>query len=744
MPLHVWLPRAHPIAPAPVSALMSGVMIKVAIYGLVRVLVDWVGVLPVWFGVLVLAVGALSAVGGVVYALFQHDLKRLLAMHSIENIGIIVLGIGACLVLRARGADAWAAFALAAALLHTLNHAVFKALLFLGAGAFERAVGSLELDRLGGLLRRMPWTGGAFLVGAMAIAGLPPLNGFASEWLTLQALLHVPAYGHVADGTAGAIALAALAATAALAVFCFVKVVGLVLLGPPRAKADAAAVEPGWSMRGAVVFLALACVVLGAAPGVLFGVLAGLAPWVANASTALGLQLPGTGSLPTSGIALALVGLTAAFVLLRGRRRAAPAPTWACGQPLGRELNWTSAGFTKPLRLVLEFVLRPEREIDVVTERGVVQTVSYSGRVPHLIDERLYGPLARISLTGARRARRLQSGSIGTYAAYLIALVLVLLPRRPHRCDRMSTTTAVSGAVQVLGGLLLAPLLPGLVQYWKAQLQGRRGRSPLQPYRELRRLWGKSAVDVEGTTFVYRLAPPLVAASLTAAVLLVPPSALAPNWGLGHDLLALAGFLALARFALAVASWDVANGFALMGASRDLTISVFVEAGLILSVTVPALIAGTTDLRGMVAGTAGSHVWSNPALGLAAVAFGVVTIAETGRQPVDNPDTHLELTMIHEGPLLEYAGRDLAYLQWASAVRHWLLLTIGAQVFLPHAIDPRWQLTTLPLVLVVLCGGLALVESFVAKVRILLVPRLIAVSAAIALLGIVTWLMGNS
>ena len=213
---------------------MSGVMIKVAIYGLVRVLVDWLGVLPLWFGVLVLALGALSAVGGVVYALFQHDLKRLLAFHSIENVGIIVLGLGACLLLRARGADTWAALALAAALLHTLNHAVFKSLLFLGAGAFERAVGSLELDRLGGLLRRMPWTGGAFLVGSLAIAGVPPFNGFASEWLTLQALVHVPAYGGLGDGLAGALALAALAATAALAVFCFVKVVGLVLLGPPR------------------------------------------------------------------------------------------------------------------------------------------------------------------------------------------------------------------------------------------------------------------------------------------------------------------------------------------------------------------------------------------------------------------------------------------------------------------------------------------------------------------------------
>ena len=427
MPLHVWLPRAHPIAPAPVSALMSGVMIKAAIYLLVRVLVDWLGVLPVWFGVLVLGVGAISAVGGVTYALFQHDLKRLLAFHSIENIGIIVLGLGACLVLRARGADLWAAFALGAALLHTLNHAVFKALLFLGAGAFEKAVGALEIDRLGGLLRRMPWTGGAFFVGAMAIAGLPPLNGFASEWLTLQALLHVSAYGHVADGTAGAIALAALAVGVALALFCFVKVVGLVLLGPARTKAVETAQEAALPMRGAVVFLAGACVVLGAAPGVVFAPLVRLAPWGGTGSIRVGLHLPGTGSLPTGGILLVLLVVSGGLVLLRGGRRALPAPTWVCGQLVEPKLNWTSAGFTKPLRLVLEVILRPEREITVTSVHGVVKEVAYAGRVPHLIDERVYEPLVRASLTAARHARRLQSGSLGVYIGYLIGLVLVLL-----------------------------------------------------------------------------------------------------------------------------------------------------------------------------------------------------------------------------------------------------------------------------------------------------------------------------
>ncbi len=427
MPLHVWLPRAHPIAPAPVSALMSGVMIKVALYGLVRVLVEWVGVLPVWFGVLVLAVGALSAVGGVVYALFQHDLKRLLALHSIENVGIIVLGLGACLILRARGADVWAAFALGAALLHTVNHAVFKALLFLGAGAFEQAAGSLELDRLGGLLRRMPWTGGAFLVGAMAIAGLPPLNGFASEWLTLQALLHVTAYGEIGDGIAGAVALGALASTAVLALFCFVKVVGLVLLGPARTEAAAAAEEAPLPMRAALVFLGGTCVALGLAPGLLFGPLVGLAPWSAGVPTLAGLELPSTGSLSGVWIAVVLVGVTAGLLLLRGKRSAAPAPIWACGQRVEPALRWTSAGFTKPLRLVLEVVLRPQREITARSEGGVLQEVSYSGSVPQLIDDHIYEPLARVSLAAAAQARRLQSGSLGAYVVYLGGLVLGLL-----------------------------------------------------------------------------------------------------------------------------------------------------------------------------------------------------------------------------------------------------------------------------------------------------------------------------
>ena len=427
MPLHSWLPRAHPVAPSHVSALMSGVMIKVALYGLIRVLFEWAAPAPLWAGLVVLGLGLLSALGGVLYALVQHDLKRLLAFHSIENVGIVALGLGASILFASQGDSTWAAIAFAAALLHILNHAVFKALLFLAAGAFERAVGSLELDRIGGLLRRMPWTGGAFLIGSMAIAGLPPLNGFASEWLTLQALIHVAFGPSLGLGLAGALATAGLAATAALAVFCFVKVVGLVLLGAPRRAEAEAAVEAPPSMRAAPVFLAGCCVALGAAPGLLIPSLMELAPQPRSLAAEPGLSIPGTGSLPSPWLLLGLLGLTWALWRLRGSRRAAPTPAWACGQQVEPSLSWSSAGFTKPLRLVLESVLRPRREIEAVHAGGQLQSIRYRGEIPHLFDTLLYGPVQRGALAGALVARRLQSGSVRAYAGYLLALLLGLL-----------------------------------------------------------------------------------------------------------------------------------------------------------------------------------------------------------------------------------------------------------------------------------------------------------------------------
>jgi hydrogenase-4 component B len=361
------------------------------------------------------------------YALFQHELKRLLAFHSIENVGIIVLGLGAALVFAAVDQPQWSAIAFAAALLHTLNHAVFKALLFLGAGAFARAVGALELDRLGGLLRRMPWTGGAFAIGAMAIAGLPPLNGFASEWMTLQALLHVAVEAPFGVALAGAAATAVLAATAALAVYCFVKVIGLVLLGAARRPECAAAEESPAGMRSALVFLAGLCVLLGVAPGLLVPTLAELGPGDAPLAEHAGLALPDTGGLPTLALALALAAVTLALWRLAAGRRAAPAPAWACGQRVEPALEWTSAGFTKPLRLVFESVLRPERELTVRRRGGIVQEVAFEAEVPHLFDTLVYEPVSAAALRGAAIVRRLQSGSLRAYIVYLLALVGVLL-----------------------------------------------------------------------------------------------------------------------------------------------------------------------------------------------------------------------------------------------------------------------------------------------------------------------------
>ena len=304
----------------------------------------------------------------------------------------------------------------------------------------------------------------------------------------------------------------------------------------------------------------------------------------------------------------------------------------------------------------------------------------------------------------------------------------------------MSVLAALIG---VLGGLLAAPLLPGAIQSLKARLQGRRGPSPLQPYRELRRLWGKSIVDPEPTTIVYRLAPCVFAAATGLAILLVPIGGIAGGWGLGDDALVLVGLLALGRFALALASWDTGAGFGLMGVSRELTLAVAAEALLVLAIVLAAVPAGSTGLAAMSAAAGGSGIWSEPAHWCGAAAFGLVLLFETGRQPIDNPDTHLELTMIHEGPLLEYAGRDLALLQWAAAARHWIVLVLAAELFLPHGGGFGAQLAFLAVGVGALCLGLALTETAQAKMRVLRAPALLAGGCLLALVGLASWLFGG-
>ncbi|MEZ5060890.1 MAG: NADH-quinone oxidoreductase subunit H [Solirubrobacterales bacterium] len=282
-----------------------------------------------------------------------------------------------------------------------------------------------------------------------------------------------------------------------------------------------------------------------------------------------------------------------------------------------------------------------------------------------------------------------------------------------------------AAAVQLLGGLLLGPLLVGSIQTAKARLQGRRGPSPLQPYRELRRLWGKSAVDPDGAGPLYELAPPLVAAATAIAVLVVPVAGVPSPWGFGDDAIVLLALLAVARFALTASAWDTGTGFGLMGAARDLTIAVYVELLAVLAFVVAAIPAASTSLAAMSDAADGWEPWSSAGHWCAAIAFAVVIVAETGRQPVDNPDTHLELTMIHEGPLLEYAGRDLALLQWSAAARHWIFLVVGAELFLPHSGGLWLRLGSLVIGLAALVAALAITETAQAKMRILRVPGLL-------------------
>ena len=426
-PLHVWLPRAHPVAPSHISALMSGVMIMLALYGLIRVLFTWLTGLPQWVGITLVVLGMASALVGVLYALVQRELKRLLAFSSIEHAGVVVLMLGAVLLLGSAGQPQWEAIAFAGALLHILNHAAFKGALFLGAGAIQSSAGTLQVDRLGGLLRRMPWTGGAIGVAALAIAGLPLLNGFASEWIGLQALLRLPLQETGGLALVGGFAAATLAASAGLAALCFVGVAGLALLGRARSPQADQAHEPPRGVRGAVVFLAGLCVALALATGLLIPRLSQLGPgaWPGHAS--LTLAAPGTGTLPPVALALALILVAVALARARGSRRAAPAPVWVTGQRDTPALGWTLAGFTKPLRLIADVLLRAQRETTTTEHAGIVERVHFRGDVPHLFDTHAFEPGVRAAGRLARQARRVQSGSLRAYLVYFLSLLIVLL-----------------------------------------------------------------------------------------------------------------------------------------------------------------------------------------------------------------------------------------------------------------------------------------------------------------------------
>ena len=301
----------------------------------------------------------------------------------------------------------------------------------------------------------------------------------------------------------------------------------------------------------------------------------------------------------------------------------------------------------------------------------------------------------------------------------------------------MSAADGVAMGLQI-AGIGLAPLLPGGMQATKARLQGRRGPGILQPYRELRRLWGRGSVDPVGSGPVYRYAPIVIAATMAVCLLVAPVAAWGTGWPAGNDALLVVGLLALARVAIAMSAWDTGAGFGLMGASRDLTFAILGEALIVLVVLLAAMPAGGTDLREMWGAAGGADIWGAPAHWCGLLAMGLVVLLETGRQPFDNPDTHLELTMIHEGPLLEYAGRDLALLTWASAARHWVILVLAAGLFLPHPRGLVAGLLVLAGTLALLVVIVAVVETLQAKMRLLRVPPTVFAGIVVALVGVVS------
>lgn len=444
VPLHPWLPAAHPVAPSNVSAFMSGVLIKTGIYGLARVFFDFLGEPPLWWGATVLTVGTVSAVLGVLYALMQHDLKRLLAYHSIENIGIILMGFGASLLFLHSGHPVLATLALIAGLYHTINHAMFKGLLFLGAGAVLYATHTRDMEHLGGLAKRMPKTAFFFLIGAVAISALPPLNGFVSEWLTYQSLLQgfgtTTSLFRLMFPLSGAM----LALTGALAAACFVKAFGITFLAQPRSSQAANAHEASPTMLAGQGLLTGVCVFLGLFPTVFLRLLDPVTRQLTGnqisnqLTTGNGLVLSGAvpegGTVFTLGIAvlgvcLLVVPLLLWLVFARGSK-VRIGPTWDCGlKGLTPQMEYTATGFSKPIRMIFKALFRPRREVQREYDYSpyFTKTLRFEAHVEEVFETRIYRPLNRMVLRLSRRMRALQAGSIQAYLIYIFITLLLLL-----------------------------------------------------------------------------------------------------------------------------------------------------------------------------------------------------------------------------------------------------------------------------------------------------------------------------
>jgi hydrogenase-4 component B len=445
IPLHVWLPYAHPAAPSHISALMSGVMIKTAIYGMIRVYFDFLGgQFPWWWGFVVLLVGATSALLGVMYALMEHDLKRLLAFHSVENIGIILLGVGAGMIFQTYGMIEFAALGLLAGLYHTINHAMFKALLFLGAGSLLYATHTRNMEEYGGLLKRMPWTGLLFLVGAVSISALPPTNGFVSEWLVFHTLFLSVKLPALFLQLMLPIAAAMLALTGVLALVCFAKAFGFSFLALARSSHARHAEEVPHAMRVGMGILAILCVGLGLAPMMVVPLLDRITrPLTGVSISEKVLALDGWSltsvnaefanvSLPMVAAMLIVGGFLGLLLALvfGGQLVKRYYKTWGCGINVTPRLEYSVTGFVQPIKRVFSTIYQPTVKLEtefLEESRYFAKRRRFDLLIEPIFEKYLYDPVVNVFVTIADRLRMLQVGNLHLYMVYIFVTLVVLL-----------------------------------------------------------------------------------------------------------------------------------------------------------------------------------------------------------------------------------------------------------------------------------------------------------------------------
>lgn len=443
IPFHIWLPSAHPAAPSHVSALMSGVMIKTGIFMMIRIFICMMPVPPVWWGITVLLVGAVSALFGILYAITKNNIKRVLAYSSIENIGIILLGLGSSLIFSSLGLANLAALSLVATLFHIFNHAIFKALLFLGAGAIISKTHTKDLEEYGGLIKLMPITAIFFLVGAVAISGFPPFNGFASEWLTFQSLFS----GIQVESSVQwvfVIGAGALAITSGLAAACFIKVFGIAFLAKPRSDKAREASEVSPTLLFGMGALALLALIFGILSGPISHVLAHIASTLSPATSSTiftnfqvnSMQTPANFaavSLPNLLLVIALFLLTTYFAVrvINRKQKTVQGLTWDCGTDLTPRMEITATGLVRSLINIFRNVLKPTKEIEIEystsNPRYFAQKRTVNLETINVYKQNFYKPLKIVLTSLSEYARKTQSGNVNTYILYIFAVLIILL-----------------------------------------------------------------------------------------------------------------------------------------------------------------------------------------------------------------------------------------------------------------------------------------------------------------------------